>query len=227
MNFFSSFQESVLEIAGPEEVGITTPSRVRFLLTQFEMVPSRLENLFGNLLYSYPTSPIYAYLGLGATGTNISRFTSIKRIVAHGGQPERCGCFYNFIAPSRVGKGVAMSILSEIGNHVQVERMRYYRDIVLNSPHVDANRNPISRSAHVALCSIGYPRSFFLSGANGLQTQAVAAGNAGCGLIFEAEMKSGRSRYTDLDSSSGPLLSFYDMYIPEKSHRKADKIACI
>ena len=123
MNFFSSFQESILEISGPEEVGITTPSRVRFLLTQFEMVPSRSENLFGNLLYSYPTSPIYAYLGLGATGTNISRFTSIKRIVAHGGQPERCGCFYSFIAPSRVGKGVAMSILSKIGNHVQAERI--------------------------------------------------------------------------------------------------------
>ena len=101
MNFFSSFQESVLEIAGPEEVGIIAPSRVRFLLTQFEMVPSRLENLFGNLLYSYPTSPIYAYIALGATGTNISRFTSIKRIGAHGAQPERCGCFYNFIAPVR------------------------------------------------------------------------------------------------------------------------------
>ena len=27
MNFFSSFQESVLEIAGPDEVGITTQSR--------------------------------------------------------------------------------------------------------------------------------------------------------------------------------------------------------
>ena len=62
MNFRSSFQESVLEIAAPEEVGIITPPRVRFLLTQFEMVPSRLENLFGNLLYSYPTSPIYASL---------------------------------------------------------------------------------------------------------------------------------------------------------------------
>ena len=156
MNFFSSFQESVLEIAGPEEVGIITPSRVRFLLTQFDMVPSRLENLFGNLLYSYPTSPIYAFLVLGATGTNISRFTSIKRIEAHGAQPERCGCFYNFIAPSRVGKGVAMSILSEIGNHVQVERMRYYRDIVLNSPRVDANHNPISRSAHVQSATQGH-----------------------------------------------------------------------
>ena len=74
---------------------------------------------------------------------------------------------------------------------------------------------------------MGYPRTFFLTGANGFQTQAVAAGNAGCGLIFVAEMKSGRCRYTDLDGSYGPLLSFYDMYIPEKSHRKADKIACI
>ena len=42
-----------------------------------------------------------------------------------------------------------------------------------------------------------------------------------------AEMKSGRSRYTDLYGSYGPLLSFYHMYIPEKSYRKADKIACI
>ena len=42
-----------------------------------------------------------------------------------------------------------------------------------------------------------------------------------------AEMKSGRSRYTDLDCFYGPLLSFYYMYIPEKCYRKADKIDCI
>ena len=65
---------------------------------------------------------------------------------------------------------------------------------------------------------------FFLSGANGLQTQAAAASNGGCGLVFVPEIKFGKKRYTDLDGSYGPLLSFYDRYIPEKTYRRAERI---
>ena len=68
---------------------------------------------------------------------------------------------------------------------------------------------------------------FFLSGANGLQTQAVAAANGGCGLIFVPEIKFVKKSYTGLDGSYGPLLSFHDRYISEKTHRKAERISCI
>ena len=72
-----------------------------------------------------------------------------------------------------------------------------------------------------------FPKILFLTGGNGFQTQAIAAQNGGCGLVFVPEIKSGKARYTDLDGSYGPLLSFYDDFIPAKTYRKAEKIPCI
>ena len=227
MAFFEQFQNAVLAIDGPVEVNVTVPARVRFLLHQFAMVPLHLEDLFCNLLYSYPTTPIYAFVSLGSIGTNISRFCSIKRIGAHNAHAERCGCFFNLIAPSRVGKGISMSLVSEIGSHIETERQNYFRDHILNMQQIDDAGNPISISAHRTNSAIKFPSSFFLTGANGLQTQATAAANGGCGLIFVSEIKHDKARYTDLDGSYGPLLSFYDRYIPGKSYRKAAKIPCI
>ena len=227
MDFFSQFKSSVLQTAEPVQDNANFSSSVQFYLSQFKIVPEHLETLFCNIIYSYPTSPIFAFVNLGAIGTNISRFSSINRIGAHGSPPERCGCFYNLIGPSRVGKGVAMSLLSEIGLHIEIERSRYYRETIINRQHVDDEGNHLSRSAHLINCATKYPSLFFLTGANGLQTQATASSNSGCGLIFVNEIKFGKSRYTDLDGSFGPLLSFYDKYIPEKSYRKAIKIPCI
>ena len=72
-----------------------------------------------------------------------------------------------------------------------------------------------------------YPKTVFLTGANGLQTHATAAENSGSGIILVPKIKNGKCRYTDLDGTYGPLLSFYDKHIPEKSYRKANTIPCI
>ena len=227
MTFFSQFRDAVLTSDGPVEVDVNVPARVRFFLHQFNMVPQHLEDMFCNLLSTYPTTPIYAFISLGAIGTNISRYSSIKRIGALNAQTERCGCFFKLIGPSRVGKGIAMSLITEIGSHIENERRTYYTGNILNRPQIDDAGDQISRSTHIANCAVKYPRVFFLSGANGLQTQAVAAANGGIGIIFVPEIKFGKKRYTDLDGSYGPLLSFYDRYIPEKTYRKAERIPCI
>ena len=69
------------------------------------------------------------------------------------------------------------------------------------------------------------PLAVFLTGANGLQTQAMAAENAGCGLISVPEIKSGKTRYTNADGSYAPLISFYDKPMGSNTYRKAQAIA--
>ena len=71
------------------------------------------------------------------------------------------------------------------------------------------------------------PRTVFLTGSNGIETQATAARNAGSGFIMVPEIKSGKARYTDFQGSYAPLLGFYDTHIPANSFRKADPIPVI
>ena len=122
---------------------------------------------------------------------------------------------------------VLLSLVTEIGTHIEVQRAKYFKETHLNSPLVDDNGDSVSRSVHESNCAVKYPRSLFLTGANGLQTQAVAASNGGSGLIFVSEIKMGKSKYTALDGSYGPLLSFYERHIEEKTYRKAEKIPYI
>ena len=118
-NFFIRFRNSIV---GPDDQNDgfdgTSPG-VKFLISQFNMVPSHLETLFCNMTRSYPTSPTYLFLCLGSIGCNISRTTSIQRISSLLSPPERAGTFLKFIGPSRVGKGIALKLLSEIGSHIQ------------------------------------------------------------------------------------------------------------
>ena len=111
--------------------------------------------------------------------------------------------------------------------HIQEIRSAYYIANYLTNRPIDANGNLVSISKHTANCERMFPRSVFLTGANGLQTQATAARSSGCGIIFVPEIKSGKGRYTDLDGSYGPLLSFHDTYILERTYRKAETIPCI
>ena len=226
-DFFLAFQNSVLGANLPAEENDSNSLRVPFFMYQFSMVPAHLEEMFCNMLRTYPTSPIFAFLGLGFIGTNISRTCAIRRIGSHFSQSERAGTFLNFLGPSRVGKGIALKLVSDIGMHVQEIRSAYYIANHLTNRPIDANGNRASISKHAANCERMFPRSVFLTGANGLQTQATAAQNGGSGIIFVPEIKSGKGRYTDLDGSYGPLLSFHDTYIPERTYRKAQNIPCI
>ena len=76
-------------------------------------------------------------------------------------------------------------------------------------------------------CSSMRPSCFFLTGGNGLKTQASAAENGGCGIVLVPEIKSGKVSYSDADGSYAPLLSFYDRQLPGVSFRKAEDISMI
>ena len=49
---------------------------------------------------------------------------------------------------------------------------------------------------------------------NSIQIHAEAAKNAGCGIIYVPEIKTGKNMYTDHEGSYGPLLAFYDDHVP-------------
>ena len=191
------------------------------------MIPTRHIELFTNLNRAFPTAPIFAFIGIGTIGTNIARFSSIRRIGAHQEQTERSGTFYNFIAPSRHGKGIALSIVTKIASHVEGIRNQEYITRLNAEPRQDHEGHPIPRKVIAERCSIVRPHVIFLTGANGLQTQATAASNAGCGVIMVPEIKCGKGRYTEADGSYSPLLSFYDEHIPANTYRKADHIPAI
>ena len=64
----------------------------------------------------------------------------------------------------------------------------------------------------------------FLEGGNGLQTQAEAGKNGGCGLIVVHEIKNGKKKYTDAEGGHGPFIHFYDPQIAGISYRKAEDV---
>ena len=64
----------------------------------------------------------------------------------------------------------------------------------------------------------------FLSGANAIQVQTEAGCNAGCGIIFVPEIKRGKNKYTDVNGTYGPLLTFYDPTMDGKTFRTAETI---
>ena len=182
--FYNEFRKTVLIDDG---VGLDeSDKRVNFILKHYEMIPQKHQELIFSLCRAYPTPPIYVYLILGILGTNVTKFCAIARPGCHTDQWERAGAFYYFIAESRLGKGIAMSLLWKLGTHVQ--RIR------------------VSNFVEDVECSTKRPKRVFIPGGNGLQSQSEAANNAGCGIIFVPEIKTGKRNYTDIDGSYGPTL---------------------
>ena len=62
---------------------------------------------------------------IGIMGTNIARYSRVKRITSHKDQAKRTGAFYKLIGPSRLGKGIAMGLLSELGKDIQKARLKH------------------------------------------------------------------------------------------------------
>jgi len=113
---------SVLGSEASRDRNDNTADRVAFFLLQYKMIPAQHKELFANIIRAYPTPPLYAFLGLGLLGTNIARYSVVQRLGAHQSQTERTGAFYSFIAPSRLGKGVALSLVTEIASHIEETR---------------------------------------------------------------------------------------------------------
>ena len=222
--FFTSFRNSILEEKANPNVPENSEDRISFQMHQFDMIPLNARKLIENITRSNPTPPIYAFLAIGMIGTNIARHSVIRRLDANRDQAERSGAFYKFIAPSRVGKGIALSLISEIGAHVESRRKAAYDTRLSNEPRVDPQGNQINISEIELKSAALRPHSVFLTGANGLQTQALAAANAGCGLINVPEIKSGKARYTDAEGTYAPILTFFDKPLASNTYRKADTI---
>ena len=167
---------------------------------------------------------MYLLLALGSVGTNIARYSAVRRKSAHKTNTIRTGCFYKFLAPSRFGKGIALGFLQELGNHVENLRIKGHEEWVIIKQR-DGHDNGSYTAAKVKLeCSTERPNFVFLTGANVLQTHACAASNAGCGIMAVTEIKSGKTRYTDTDGSYGTMLDFADPQVAAKSYRKAEFI---
>ena len=81
-----------------------------------------------SLCRSHPTPPIYAFLAIGVLGTNATKYCAVARPGCHTDQWERSGAFYNFIAESRLGKGIAMSLLWKLGVHTQRTRASVFQE---------------------------------------------------------------------------------------------------
>ena len=97
--------------------------RIAFLLHQVDIIPMDVRNMYCNLMRCRPTAPLYLLLALGTLGRNIARYSGVRRRSAHKNNVIRSGCFYKFLAPSRFGKGIAMSFLTELGGHVEAIRV--------------------------------------------------------------------------------------------------------
>ena len=98
--------------------------RIKFMMHQLEMVPSMNRDFYCNMMRSYPTSPLYLFLGIGMLGTNVARYSAVRRKSGSVSNIVRTGCFYNFLAPSRFGKGIALGVISRLGNHIEKIRSK-------------------------------------------------------------------------------------------------------
>ena len=97
--------------------------KITFLLHQLEIIPVDVREMYRNVMRGYPTSPLFLLLGLGTIGSNVARYSAVRRKSAHEKNVIRTGCFYKLLAPSRYGKGIAMGFMHELGGHVESLRV--------------------------------------------------------------------------------------------------------
>ena len=233
-DFFDSFWERII---GPEpqaeekeqdDDDRNEPShQVAFLMHQFKLIPKQSQLLFWNMMRAYPTTPLWIFLCVGMIGTNIARFSAVRRLGADDTNVERTGTLCNIIAPSRFGKGVVISLVSETGSYIEKQLTDAF------NRKVEAKQvRLVNPTAHEITSlrlrnSLEQPHLFFLNGGNALQTQTVAAKNAGCGMILVSEIKSGKAAYADPNGAYSPPLDFYDRQIQGSTFQKAEVISTI
>ena len=167
------------------------------------------------------------FLGIGMLATNIARYSAVRRLGRDGSNVERTGAFYNLIAPSRFGKGIAISLVTELGSYIEKLRTDNFNEYVRvkQEQMADPSAREVQNLRYQV--SLERPHLLFLTGGNALQTQSVAAKNAGCGMIVVSEIKSGKAAYTDHSGAYTPLLDFYDPQIQGTTFRKAEVIPTV
>ena len=219
--FYQRFRDKVID-AG-EDMKDENERRICFILHHYEMIPKDHEQFIFNLGRSYPAPPIYLFLALGILGTNIARFCSVSRPGCHKDQSERTGTFYKLIGESRLGKGLAMNVLQKLGKKIEKMRMSTYSSNKEVEEAKGDGSHKYRKRLEVRLCT-SLVSKVFITGANAIQVQTEAGRNAGCGIIFVPEIKRGKTKYTDVKGTYGPLLTFYDTPMAGKTFRTAEVI---
>ena len=100
------------EMKDAADVG-KVPHRMKYLLHQLDIIPKGCRKFYKNLMRANPTSPLYLFPIIGVLGTNTARYSAVRRPSGHDSNVIRTGCFYNFIVPSRFGKGMVMRVLKK------------------------------------------------------------------------------------------------------------------
>ena len=202
---YTLYKEFMDNVVGLNHAGVyESDRRVQFLLRNYDMIPKNHRELILSLTRSYPTLPVYIFLVLGMLGSNISRFGAIARQGCHTDQWERAGAFYMLMGESRLGKGIAMNLLWKLEITIQQKRSLGFptdQNILVERPH-----------------------NVVLPGENSIQIQAEASRNAGCGIIFVPELKTGKAKYNDCEGKYCPLLAFYEDKVPGETFRTAETI---
>ena len=68
-----------MEAVNDVPLSITKSQRIKFLLPQMEMIPTKNREFYCNMMRNYPNSPMYLFLGIGMLGTNVARYTAVRR----------------------------------------------------------------------------------------------------------------------------------------------------
>ena len=108
VKFLKKFRDDIIQPG--DDMKEESDRRVYFMIQHYAMIPKHLEELIFSLTRAFPCPPIYAFLVIGVIGTNIRSWSRVARPGCHKDQAERTGAFYNFIAPSRLGKGIALNL---------------------------------------------------------------------------------------------------------------------
>ena len=69
--------EAVLDEGGNGSDADKKSQRIKFLMHQMEMIPTKNRDFYCNMMRNYPTSPLYLFLGIGMLGTNVARYTEV------------------------------------------------------------------------------------------------------------------------------------------------------
>ena len=88
--------------------------KLDFIMKQMELLPEENKRIMLNMVRSFPSSPIFLYMVIGSMGTCVARYSAVQRPDGHVSNVTRTGAFYNLIAPSRFGKGIAMRVLRQL-----------------------------------------------------------------------------------------------------------------
>ena len=72
VSFYETFIDRVIGVESDDES--IQSNRVKYYLHQYAMMPEEQKNLLKNMTRSFPTAPLFLFLGLGIVGSNIARF---------------------------------------------------------------------------------------------------------------------------------------------------------